>query len=121
MNRILFFNKANKGILWLLLFILIIYFANVESRNLNDDRCEKFKRESFYGKIEKKYIDVKQHNYHMLVISKSNSRDSSFNLEQSGFWNYVQVNDSILKKENSFEFYIINRDTSFTITTPNFK
>jgi hypothetical protein len=73
--------------------------------------------EKFSGRIEKKYIDKKEHNYKMLVISKENGRDSSsnYNNEHSGFWDFVQINDSIIKRENSFEIYIIKKDTSFII------
>jgi hypothetical protein len=117
MNRLLNLSKANRSILWIIPFILIIYLAKIQNDKINVEFCEKFKQEVYFGKIEKKYIDNKQHNYHMLVISKSNGRDSSsYDTEGSGFWDFVQTNDSIVKKGNSFEICIINKDTSFVIS-----
>ena len=105
-----------KGILWLSLFILVMYLANKQTDKINREFCQKFKMEKFSGRIEKKYIDKKEHNYKMLVISKDNGRDSSrYDNERSGFWDFVQINDSIIKRENSFEIYIIKKDTSFII------
>jgi hypothetical protein len=116
MNIKHYFIKSYKGILLFSLFIFIIYLANKQTDKINREFCQKFKREKFSGRIEKKYIDKKEHNYKMLVISKDNGRDSSsYNNERSGFWDFVQINDSIIKKENSFEIYIIKKDTSFII------
>jgi hypothetical protein len=116
MQKILDLIKSSKSLLWLTPFVLIIYLSKIEGQKLLVEKCEKFKREAFLGKIEMKYIDKKNHNYQMLVISKSNGRDSSlYDHERSGFWDFVQVNDSIEKKENSYEIYIINRDTTFIL------
>ena len=109
-----------KNLLWLLPFLLIAFLVHHEDKKLAIKHSEDFKKEKYSGKIEKKYIDQKQHGYEMLVISKTNGRDSSeYNSEQSGFWDFVQINDSILKKENSNEIYIINKDTSFIINYYN--
>jgi hypothetical protein len=95
---------------------LVMYLANKQTDKINREFCQKFKMEKFSGRIEKKYIEKKEHNYKMLVISKDNGRDSfRYDNERSGFWDFVQINDSIIKRENSFEIYIIKKDTSFII------
>jgi hypothetical protein len=116
MNIKHYFIKSYKGILWFSLFILVIYLANKQTDKINREFCQKFKKEKFSGRIEKKYIDKKEHNYKMLVISNDRGRDSSsYNNDRSGFWDFVQINDSVIKRENSFEIYIIKKDTSFII------
>jgi hypothetical protein len=92
---------------------LILYLSKIQSNKLNIESCEKFKKEAFSGKIENKFIDKKEHNYRMLIISKNNGSDSSF--YNSGFWDFVQTNDSIVKKGDSFEIYIVNKDTTIIL------
>ena len=77
-----------------------------------------FKKEQFGGRIVKKYIDKKQHNYEMLVIQMGGGKDSllNFSADKSGFYDFIQVNDSIIKLENSNDIRIINRGISFTIS-----
>jgi len=78
---------------------------------------KKFQRVKFEGKVVKKYIDTKQHNYQMLVIQKKEGRDSSYyNTDSSGFYEFVEIGDSIIKIENSNEMKVVNKDTLFFIS-----
>lgn len=108
--------KNIKKILILIPFIALIYFANKFSERINLQFNENFKKDKFSGRVEKKYIDKIQHNFRMLVISSPGRRDSlSFTNELSGFWDFVNINDSVIKIENSNKLVIVNRDTSFLI------
>ena len=108
-----------KDMLWLLPFVVIIYLAGKETKKLRKQYCETYWKEEFRGKILKKYVDTKNHNYHMLIIKRDQERDSlDYSGDHSGFWDFVEVNDSIIKKKESFKLIIIQKDTSFITDCP---
>jgi hypothetical protein len=105
-----------KNAIGFAVFIGVIYAMDKLTDYSHTMFLEGFKREKFSGKIVKKYIDKKQHNYHMLVIQKKEGRDSTFyDTDSSGFYEFVEIGDSIIKIENSNEIKIVNKDTSFYI------
>lgn len=116
MQTVDYMNKYIKNAIGFAVFIGVVYGMNKLIDYSHKMFLEQFKREKFSGKILKKYIDKKQHNYEMLVIKTKNGRDStSFSTDASGFYDFVEVNDSIIKIENSNEIKIVNKDTSFFI------
>jgi hypothetical protein len=110
------FLKYFKVIVWYIPFLIIFLLANRESKKLSIKHCEEFKQEEYHGRVLKKYIDLKQHNYKMLVVLiDSNMVSLNYTLEESGFWDFVQINDSIIKRKGNNEIYVVNKDTSFSI------
>ncbi len=110
--------KHIKKIVGFIVFIGLIFLFYKFDDYSHKRFLMEFKKEQFGGRIVKKYIDKKQHNYEMLVIQMGGGKDSllNFSADKSGFYDFIQVNDSIIKLENSNDIRIINRGISFTIS-----
>lgn len=112
-NRNFSLKRLLKNFIWILFVVSMFYLAIIVSPR---EYCKKFKKDKFSGKVLKKYIDSTQHNYHMLVYTREEGIDSNeFDNDLSGFYAYIEINDSIIKVENSYEIKIVNRDTSFFV------
>jgi hypothetical protein len=116
-DRIAILKKYLKKILGFCVFLILV-FLMIKFEDYSHKRfLEKYKKEKFEGKILRKYIDRKQHNYQMLVIQKKEGQDSSsYSNDSSGFWDFIEIGDSIIKIENSNEIKVVNKDTSFFIS-----
>lgn len=110
-------KKYLKKIIGFCVFIILIFLMTKFTDYSHELFLKKFQKAKFEGKVVKKYIDTKQHNYQMLVIQKKEGRDSSYyDTDSSGFYEFVEISDSIIKIENSNEMKIVNKDTSFFIS-----
>ena len=74
----------------------------------------------FHGIITSKYIDRKNHNSKTIEMKLNDSIDYYMiprQFDMSGFYDFIEVNDSIFKKEWGFKIFIKrgNIDTAFVI------
>jgi hypothetical protein len=116
-DRIRILKKYLKKILGFCVFITLIFLMDKFFELDHKRFLENYRRAKFEGKVVKKYIDRKQHNYQMLVIQKKEGRDSTYyDTDSSGFWDFVEIGDSVIKIENSNEIIVANKDTSFFIS-----
>jgi hypothetical protein len=107
-----YIKKLYPLIFMVSVFLIFNKFLNCSHKQF----CETFKESKFSGKVIKKYINKDQHLYETLVYLNSAERDSmTFNTDQSDFYSFVEVGDSIIKIEQSNEIRIDNKDTSFFI------
>lgn len=70
-------------------------------------------KKRYRGIITAKYIDSLNHAYETIEIKLNDNSEfywTTYSRDESGFYDYIQVNDSILKKDWGFEFFI-KRDT----------
>jgi len=113
LNRKFNLKRVLKDFIWILFVVSMFYYVIKISPR---EYCKELKKEKFSGKVLKKYVDLAQHNYQWLVYTKGEGIDSNeFNTDLSGFYDYVEINDSIIKIENSYEIMIVNKDTSFFV------
>ncbi|HPR86325.1 MAG TPA: hypothetical protein PLG33_09740 [Prolixibacteraceae bacterium] len=116
-DRIQILKKYLKKVFEFCVFIALIFLMIKWEDYSHKKFLEKYKKAKFEGQIIKKYIDRKQHNYQMLVIQKKEGRDSTYyDTDSSGFWDFVEIGDSVIKIENSNEIKVVNKDTSFFIS-----
>lgn len=105
--------KKLSGIIAIIVFFIVI---SISTNRSHEKFCENFLKSKFSGKIIKKYINHQEHLYKTLVYLKVTVKDSmTFNTDQSDFYSFVDVGDSIIKIEHSNEIRIANKDTSFLI------
>ncbi len=63
-------KKYLKKIIGFCVFIILIFLITKFTDYGHELFLKKFQKAKFEGKVVKKYIDTKQHNYQMLVIKK---------------------------------------------------
>lgn len=63
-------KKYLKKIIGFCVFIILIFLMTKFTDYSHELFLKKFQKAKFEGKVVKKYIDTKQHNYQMLVIKK---------------------------------------------------
>jgi len=83
-------------------------------------------QKKYRGIITDKYIDINNRNYETIEI-KLNDRSvyywTTYSSDRSGFYNFIQVKDSIIKKDWGFEFFIKRKtiETPFVVNPEYFK
>lgn len=97
------------------LAILIIFYRPSNST------CEKrIKNTIVYGKVIGKYLDKEEHQYPTLIFSNKidgNQKLYIYN-DESGFYDYVQLRDSVCKDSNDMKIRIFRNnilDTTFIL------
>jgi hypothetical protein len=74
----------------------------------------------YRGIITDKYIDENNHNNETIEIRLNDSTEyywTTYNSDESGFYGFIKINDSIIKRDWGFKFYIKreNHDTGFVV------
>jgi uncharacterized ion transporter superfamily protein YfcC len=103
----------------IILMTIAVYFLPSNKEMLDKDRSE-VKNWDLNGVVVDKYIDEQNHNYEILVIKdiKSNiSVKNIFNNDESIFFEYVQINDTLKKEAGSLKICIKrnNKDTCINL------
>lgn len=113
-KKIIKLIKRYGKIIWAIIFIsiVIIYKFGLPSPECRVEN--RYKSDSYNGVIIKKFIDHDNHNYRTLVLK--NGRKIVI-IEKSGFFNYVQIGDSINKVKGNLEIQTFRHeeDTTFLI------
>ncbi len=107
----------NKYVLVLVMFYLsviffLIYLFYIKVLELNDKKVNDVYREAQYsGYVIKKYIDSTQHNFKTIVLKEKKDVSSIlFDFEIGGFYEFVQVGDSISKQSGALKIYLKRKD-----------
>jgi hypothetical protein len=105
-------------LIWLIVIVIIIIIIESTQKPCSYYLEQELQTE-YYGKVIDKYIDMEEHGYKTVVLKR---RDVTFtelyNSDVSGLFEYLMVNDSIVKKQGSNDIYIYRNsslDTVFTL------
>ena len=100
---------------------LSIWLGDIpNSAEQHNNFIESYRIESYSGIIKRKYVDKKQHGYKTIVIDENYiERSILLDYEKGGLYNYLQVGDSVIKKENSLKINVL-RDNIDTIIKMKF-
>jgi hypothetical protein len=114
-----------KKFLGFVLFLILIVSINQLNTKCSNKQSMKFYMElNFNGIISKKFINKSQHNYPILEIKQSGKKIQEVNLstDNSGLFEYVQENDSIVKKHGLLTVHVYRNavDTVFTLSWNNY-
>jgi len=89
--------KVKQTIIFVFLTIILVQGGC----NTHCELVDRMKGVSINGEVEEKYI--KEWDKHTEILRVKNYDDIIYLVsDQSGFWNYVQVGDSVNKKADSF-------------------
>jgi len=98
-----------KSILGYAIFILVAVILIFISNYSNSKNRSRYKLDlSFNGRVVRKYIDNKEHGYPIIEVTTVSDKVQKINLilEDSGFFDYVQTNDSIIKFPGSLKVIV---------------
>jgi hypothetical protein len=115
-KKYLNFNNVWRFLGLLPLIFIIIYFLNLPSRKETClEHTIKIKNREFKGILKEKYIDKKQHFSKVLKVTSSSENDILvLTFDKSGLFDYLQINDSIIKESGSLELEIFRNDLADT-------
>lgn len=69
-------------------------------------------RNSFYhGFVAKKIINKEEHNYKTVILS--NGQELWMNWDLSGLYDFIEVNDSIVKNRGSYEVHVYRNSVEY--------
>jgi hypothetical protein len=110
-------KESNLGYYIFLLLVVILFLNSNYETNKN---CQTyFKQLSINGHVTRKYIDKKEHNYPILEVltPEGSVQKINLSLDQSGLFEFVQINDSINKLSDSLRVNLVRSsvDTTFVL------
>ncbi len=97
---------ATSIIVCLFLGGVVVYkfYEGVNKLIPNKKASEFYRDDNYSGLVAAKYIDSFQHNYRTIVIETGNKRQKFlFDHENGGFFEFVQVGDSLFKKKDTLD------------------
>jgi hypothetical protein len=70
------------------------------------------KSKNVNGKIIAKYIDIENHSYKMIKLIRSNGQKVKldFSFDKSGFYDYIEIDDTLIKEQGSIEVRVKNKN-----------
>jgi len=92
--------KKKNTILNYILFFIIVFILILIDNQSNLKHCRQYSNNlNFCGHIVKKYIDKKEHEDCILEVTSERNKVQKINLslDHSNFFNYAQINDSVVK------------------------
>ena len=98
-------------------FVIIAFFAYKLSNQKSCSYYYKNEKKKFYsGIITNKYVDKKEHNNKFIELENEyNNLKLLMNNDLSGLFEYVRVNDSIIKKKDSYLISVYRNSKKDTI------
>lgn len=100
-------------LIFIVLAILITSFLQEGlSKLVGDTPASHFyRRESYSGIVTDKFIDKENHNYHTLIIDNGEQiRRVTFDHEIGGFYEFVEVGDSIFKEPDTLDLRLVRKE-----------
>lgn len=95
--------------------VLICFFKIISSTpSFNDNACKalaNFKNQEYKVVVIDKFLDKNQHSYPTLILQDQNGNkitNQDFIFDKSGFFNYVQKGDTLIKSKNNTVINLIN-------------
>lgn len=112
-------ERIKKIIEFFVLVMIFILLMKVCTKHELRNGIEEIQNLSINGTIKDKNIDRNEHNYRVLIVidDNNNSRKINIHLDNDELYNFIQINDSIvkIKGELKVKIYRGNHDTLFTI------
>lgn len=104
----------------LLSFLAVLTFMIIitQTNKVDQSTYEKnYKGMECIGRVTKKFIDIDNHSYERVVVREEYKEDGGFilNVETSGLYEFLQVNDSIIKKSGTLDVRVIREDLDTTL------
>lgn len=105
-------------ILCLVLFIITRLSTSNAPYRACRDREEYMKDKEICGIVTKKFRDKEDHIYPKLIIKESNNKELKLNLviDKSGLFDFIQVNDSIVKEKESLYLIVFRKGEKYEYT-----
>jgi hypothetical protein len=117
-------QMKNKNILRILsliailIVIIVVNYMEPSSKEITENAYKSLRHEKFYGVVQEKFYDRKNHN-HPTIILKNEFGEQSILLvrDKSGLFNYIEFGDSISKDYGKYEvnFSRNEKDTVFVL------
>ena len=111
-NRI--FRRLFKAVIVIIIMIIGYSFLNKYlKQDAINTSLSRMKNRQISGVVFEKYLDSSNHLVKTINIELDNSKhcDITVPLEKSGFFNFIQIGDSIFKDKNSLMIVIVRKDT----------
>lgn len=91
------------GILYIIgiIGVVIFFISQPSSEKICIQQYEKEKSVYYDGIVTNKYIDSTEHNYRTIILS--NHKSLWMDWDESGLYEFIEVNDSIVKDTGSYE------------------
>lgn len=102
----------------LLIVIFVVNYWGPSSEEITNDAYESLRYEKFYGIVQEKFNDRKNHNHPTLILKNEFGEQSILLVrDRSGIYNYVEPGDSISKEYGKYEVHLTrsSRDTVFVL------
>lgn len=97
-----------------LILIIVVTFFYYQLKNTEIDcsyNNEKIKHTVLNGKVKRKYIDTKNHNYQLFILQTKYSVDTiAWESDKSDFYLDMEINDSVIKEVNSLSIVLKNNN-----------
>lgn len=107
------FIKAYVIICIIGVVVVFIWFMNiVEFPNMEFEKAiNAYKNQKYSGTVLNKFIDRNEHNFHKIILHENGrERTILLDIEIGGLYKFIQLGDSIIKKENELFVHIIRED-----------
>ena len=108
------FILALIGIPIILIFLRVV---QKDSSISYEEFINRYRTEEYSGLVIAKYIDRDEHNYQKVILKHEyGERILLFNHETGGLFNYIEVGDSLVKKNGTLDVNILRENFDTTIT-----
>lgn len=98
------------GTIIIIIFSLLIHYQSSNRNDIESLRCHwslEMERDAFSGVLIRKFFDPKNHLKPTLELeNKKSFRSIDLINEKSGFYDFIEIGDSIFKEENSLIVFI---------------
>lgn len=109
-----FKNLIILGSIGFTLTIAFLIFMQKEHSFTTEDVAHSFRNKEYSGLVVQKYVDYDEHAFQKVIVKHEyGERTILFNQETGGVFNFIEVNDSIIKELDTLAVRIIrnNLDT----------
>jgi hypothetical protein len=123
--KIPWFREVKIRMFFSLLFLIVVltFFLNTDDQKVfNRATCREkhdMEAKSFFIKVEFKYNDSLNHNYNTIrYLDLHERKQASMYVinEVNGFYNSVQIGDTLKKEKVSLDVRCLNRDTIYALS-----
>lgn len=120
-TKLLMRNSKRVKLILSLIIIAVIFIISrtfeISQEDYEQGTIETYKNIETSGKIISKFRDYDDHSYLKVIIEEENRENTLlFNLETGGLYDYLKINDSIVKERGTLDMRIIREDLDTTIT-----
>jgi len=97
--------------------IVIYLFSSKIIEITSIKESDYLRAEEYSGIVVEKFINTKQHNYKTVIIEQNGeSYTILFDFEMGGFYEFIEVGDSISKRKGTLDVQLIRKDLDTIVT-----